>query len=179
MFSEDFEEIKSNYPTARWVLVTLTVPNCPIGDLRSTLGAMSKAWQRLIQRKEIADNMLGFVRSTEVTKEEKRNGYAHPHYHALILMKSAYFSRGYIKQARWTELWMQAMRSDEVVNVKVSNIDKEKKLYSILIDFKDCEMDDLYKDMEFIEIKSKQIKELRFINFGGVLGNSFKGLTNK
>ena len=182
MFFQKLPEIEKTYPSARWILVTLTVPNCPIGDLRSTLGAMSKAWQRLVNRKEVAKNMLGFVRSTEVTKEEKRNGYAHPHYHALILMKSTYFSVGYIKQARWTELWMQAMRSNEFLSVNVQAVkgNGSAGAVEVLKAFNYSIKTDqvLLDDPDWLIDYYKQTDALRFTNSGGVLKDVFVKVDN-
>ena len=36
----------------------------------------------------------------------------HPHFHAMLLVKSTYFNRDYINQAEWTDMWIKAMRLD-------------------------------------------------------------------
>lgn len=58
--------ILRDYPSAEFVHLTLTVKNCEVQDLRSTLDWMNKAWQRMTQRKQFP--AIGFARSTEVTK---------------------------------------------------------------------------------------------------------------
>lgn len=182
MFFQKLPEIEENHPSARWILVTLTVPNCPIGDLRSTINGMSKAWQRLIQRKEVANNMLGFVRSTEVTREEKRDGYAHPHYHALILMKSTYFNRGYIKQARWTELWMESMRSNEFLSVNVQAVKGNGSAGAVEVlkafNYSIKTEEVLLNDPDWLLEYYKQTDSLRFTNAGGVLKGLFVKVDN-
>ena len=94
-FYQALPRIEQEHPKARWLFLTLTVPNCPVNELRSTLQDMNKAWQRLIKRKEFKP-VLGFIRTTEVTAEDEkkygRSGYAHPHFHALLLVPSWYFS---------------------------------------------------------------------------------------
>lgn len=58
--------ILRDYPTARFIFLTLTVRNCDMSELRSTLDQMGKAWKRMIERK--AFPAIGFARSTEVTR---------------------------------------------------------------------------------------------------------------
>lgn len=55
----------------------------------------------------------------EVTRSS--TGEAHPHFHALLMVNPSYFKRGYLSQAKWTELWQASLRADytPVVNIKV------------------------------------------------------------
>jgi len=46
----------------------------------------------------------------------------HPHLHALLVVPPAYFSRGYIRQTRWRELWMMSARLDYAPVVDVRNV---------------------------------------------------------
>lgn len=59
-------KILSDYPTSRFLFLTLTVKACEISELRSTINHLNKSWQRLSQRKNFP--AIGFVRSTEVTR---------------------------------------------------------------------------------------------------------------
>lgn len=109
--------ILREYPSARFIFLTLTVANCPVGELRSTLDHMNAAWKRMIQRKSFP--AIGFARSTEVTKG--KDGSAHPHFHALLMVPSTYFNGAYyMTQENWTELWRSCLRVDytPIVNVK-------------------------------------------------------------
>jgi len=97
-------------PAGRWLFLTLTVRNCYVPDLRETLQAMNKAWQRLLKRPEFA-HVMGWLRTTEVTRS--RDGLAHPHFHCLLLVEPSMLSgRGYVPQSRWVELWQECMRLD-------------------------------------------------------------------
>ena len=64
---QTYEQIKEQYPTHRFIFLTLTVKNPHITDLRSQLDIMNKAWKKLTKRKEfgIVD---GWIRTTEVTR---------------------------------------------------------------------------------------------------------------
>jgi hypothetical protein len=51
---------------------------------------------------------LGFIRSVEVTRD--RNGLAHPHVHALMMVPTTYFTTGYMNRDDWREYWLTALR---------------------------------------------------------------------
>lgn len=105
------------HPSARWLFLTLTVRNCPVSDLGETLTAMNAGWQRYKARKEFRP-VLGWVRTTEVTRG--RDGLAHPHFHALLMVRPSMLTTNYVKQSRWIELWRESMRLDydPVVDVR-------------------------------------------------------------
>ena len=43
----------------------------------------------------------------------------HPHFHAMLLVKSTYFNRDYINQVEWTDMWIKAMRLDYYPQVDI------------------------------------------------------------
>ncbi|MET4862480.1 protein rep, partial [Morganella morganii] len=51
-FLEFLPQTLSERPNARWVFLTLTIPNVPVESLRESLKAMNKAWNKFTQRKE-------------------------------------------------------------------------------------------------------------------------------
>jgi len=109
----------------RYIMLTLTVRNCSITDLRSTVDQMSKAWQRLSQRKSFP--ALGFVRSLEVTRG--KDGSAHPHFHILLAVPPSYFGKNYLSKDKWAALWQDAMRLDykPVCDVRIVKPRKDKE----------------------------------------------------
>lgn len=109
MLMTNLPKIWDQYPTARFALLTLTVRNCPVSDLRATANAMAKGWQRLIQRKDWP--AIGWLRAFEVTRGE--DGSAHPHYHALLMVPASYFTgRAYVPTREWVRRWREVMRLD-------------------------------------------------------------------
>ncbi|MDP4345254.1 protein rep, partial [Escherichia coli] len=76
-------------PVARWMLLTLTVRNCEIGELGEILNRMNSAFQRLNDRKEFRP-VQGWIRTTEVTLS--RDGSAHPHFHTLMKVPTSMLS---------------------------------------------------------------------------------------
>lgn len=125
-FFQVFPRIYAAYPTMRYALLTLTVENCDITELRSTTQHMNKAWKRLSERKVFP--ALGFVRALEVTKEtdqyaKDKNGritkhlirkarpeYCHPHFHILLALPSSYFGGNYLSTSKWAKLWQNALK---------------------------------------------------------------------
>lgn len=117
-FYQSLPLIVQEHPKARWIFLTLTVRNCSIGQLAETLKAMNAGWKRLIERREFAP-VLGWVRTTEVTRGH--DGSAHPHFHALVMVPPSMLAgSNYVKQGRWVELWRDCMRLDyqPVVDVR-------------------------------------------------------------
>lgn len=107
-FFDAFPRIYAAYPEMRYIMLTLTVKNCSVGELRATVNQMAKAWQRLSQRKSFP--ALGFVRSLEVTRG--KDGSAHPHFHILLAVPPSYFGHSYLSKDKWAVLWQDAMRLD-------------------------------------------------------------------
>lgn len=125
-----FEENKN----MRFIFLTLTVENCHVSELRSTVQSMSKAWDKMSRRKKFP--ALGFVRSLEVTKEQDlylnsqgkksnvpkkgyvlkskaRKDYCHPHFHVLMAVPSSYFNgRNYLSKDDYAEMWQKALKVD-------------------------------------------------------------------
>lgn len=172
-------EITAMYPTHRWVFLTLTVRNCAVSELRDTLNDMNKSWQRLTQTKAFKDVVAGFIRTTEVTRSIK--GEAHPHFHAMLLVKPNYFGKGYIKQNQWVEMWAKALRVDYMpsVNVKaVKALDGEQLSKAICETLKySVKPSDLSVESDngtWLYDMTRQTHKMRFIATGGVLKGVLK-----
>jgi len=182
-FFQVLPKVSEVYPTGQWLFLTLTVRTCPLEDLRDTLAWMNTAWKRLVQRKEFP--ALGFIKSVEVTRSH--DGLAHPHFHCLLLVPVGYFKRGYISQARWTELWKDCLRVDytPIVDIKrVKDRSKASKGHSVASEGEIdkgllkaiCETlkysvkpDDLIADPDWLAELTKQLHKTRAIAIGGVL----------
>lgn len=171
---ERLPKVIEQYPTARWVFLTLTVRNCPVTELRNTLQEMNGAWVRLIQRKTWPG--LGFFRSTEVTRGE--DGSAHPHFHVLMAVKASYFSTGYIKQAEWAELWRECLRADYTPVVDIRTVKKAKDTSEGVEALRAAIQEvlkyttkptDLTASSEWLAELTQQTHKLRFIATGGIL----------
>lgn len=113
--------------TARWILLTLTVKNCAIGDLKAAILDMQAAFRRLTKRTEFS-HVLGWIRATEVTRAA--DDTAHPHMHVLLLVSPSYFKgENYVKQSLWQRAWQEAARLDyqPVVDVRAIKLSRKKR----------------------------------------------------
>lgn len=117
-FRRKLPQILADYPKCSFVLLTLTVRNCPLEELRSTLAWMNESWQRMLKRKEFP--AVGWVRNVEVTRGNDDS--AHPHFHALLMVAPGYFSQGYISQKNWVEIWRSCLRVEYDPHIRVNAI---------------------------------------------------------
>lgn len=167
--------IVESYPKHRWLFVTLTQKNIPITDLRGTLVAMNKAFQRLSQLK--AWPAVGWLRSTEVTRG--RDGNAHPHFHSLLMVPPGYFAgKNYLKQAEWVEMWRKSMRLDynPVLDVQaVKQGGQPMELVPELLKYCTKESD-LVEDREWLLELTRQMHKMKCVTTGGVLKEYLKEL---
>ena len=110
------------------LFLTLTVPNPPMEDLRDTLGQMNKAWHRFTSHRGFPTDM--WFRRTEVTVSQSvahQGTFAHPHFHALLLVKPSYFGKGYIDHNTWRKRWSAAMRAPEPLIVDIRRVSGKRR----------------------------------------------------
>lgn len=176
-FYQSIHAIQQGHPTARWFFLTLTVRNCAISDLRETLRGMNAAWNRLRLRTEFR-HVLGWVRTTEVTRG--KDGSAHPHFHALLMVPPSMLTRHYVTHSRWVELWQETARLDytpvvdiRTVKSKAPKVDGDPAIalraavaetlkYSV-------KPSDMVADPDWFLEMTRQVRGLRFVATGGVL----------
>ena len=112
-----------DFPSHRPLFLTLTVKNCPINELRSTISHLHRSWHRMTMIRSFPTKF--WFRRTEITQTESGipgsiGCVLHPHMHVLLFVPASYFSYGYIKQAEWANLWQMSARLDyrPVVDVR-------------------------------------------------------------
>ena len=164
----------------RWLFLTLTVRNCPVDDLRDTLKALNASWGRLVKRPEFK-LVQGWIRTTEVTRG--KDGSAHPHFHALLMVPPSYFrGQSYVKQARWVEVWQSCARLNYAPSVDVRAVHPRKgqdgteaiqqaAAETLKYAVKPA---DMTTDPEWFMELTRQVHKLRFVATGGALKNVLK-----
>jgi plasmid rolling circle replication initiator protein Rep len=160
-------KIVKDFPTHRWLFVTLTVKNCQITELKETLTWMNKSWQRLTQLKAFPAE--GWLRSTEVTRG--RDGSAHPHFHCLLMVKPGYFGKNYIKQAEWVDMWQRSLRIDYNPVMDVQAVKKGQQPMQLVPELlKYCVKEsDLVADREWFLELTRQLHKMKAVVVGGIL----------
>jgi plasmid rolling circle replication initiator protein Rep len=106
----------------RYLLLTLTVPNCGPGELRGTLQRLTKSFGKLMKNPRLDGVVGGHVRSVEITHNDKLDNW-HPHIHALLRVEESYFrSELYIHQSEWLDLWRKAVGLPvEIVDIRAAD----------------------------------------------------------
>ena len=157
----------------RWLFLTLTVRNCPVDDLRATLKSLNASWGRLVKRPEFKP-VQGWIRTTEVT--QGKDGSAHPHFHALLMVPKSYFQgKYYVKQARWVEVWQSCARLNYAPSVDVRAVHPRKgedgtqaiqQAAAETLKYA-VKPGDMTTDPEWFMELTRQVHKLRFVATGG------------
>ena len=132
-------EFLKQYPTYRFLFLTLTVPNVKLEELRNKITHILESWNRLIQRTEVKRAVKGYYRTLEITYNHERKDY-HPHLHVVLVVSSAYFkTKIYIKRDRWLEMWRESTRQQEITQVDIRSIkvrgSKKKTIDPVILVF--------------------------------------------
>lgn len=125
-FFDGIPKLIEAHPTARFLFLTLTVKNCDVQFLRPTLEQMSHAFTKIMKRRCLRGLVLGYARSTEITKSDI--GQAHPHFHVLLAVKSSYFGGDYyVKQDQWAEMWKESLEVDYTPITDIRTVKPNKR----------------------------------------------------
>lgn len=185
-------EVMKRKPSCRWLFFTFTVKNVYDGEeLNKSLSDMARGFRRMVQYKRIDNNLIGFMRTTEVTVNKKDNSY-NQHIHAMMCFESSYFrsKKNYITHKEWQAFWKKAMKLDYDPNVFVTAIkskvsseqDKqaietavnETAKYSVKSD--DYLTDDEERNLQIVKDLEEGLFRKRLISYGGLLKEIHKEL---
>lgn len=173
---EFIPRLMEDFPSAKYLLLTLTVPNCDITELRPTISHMNESFKRLVRLKRWPAK--GYIRSLEVTRN-KENGTAHPHFHCIVMVNSRYFkSKDYINRDEWLDMWQSCTRDSSITQVDVRRVGKRKTLQDSFKEvFKYCIKEgDMLADKDWFLEFHRQMHGVRAISTGGILRKYAKGL---
>lgn len=166
-------------PDVKYLMVTLTVKNCPVTELRKTIQWMHKAFVKLMQHPSVPQ--LGYIRAVEVTKPDDYLGYAHPHFHILLAVSPEYFNYKkdlYIGQDKLSRLWGEVLGVDynPIVHIKRVKVFRNGNLPLALGEIvKYCtKSTDLLADRQWTLIYMSEILGLKRITTGGLFRQYLK-----
>lgn len=166
------------YPKARFLFLTLTEENAEFGKLKDAVAEMQKASNKLFRYKKVAQNLIGYARSTEITVNRTKKTF-HQHMHVLLMVNPSYFNKGhYLSQDDWSNLWQKARKLDykPVVNIQVVKPSKKdgelvasaKEVAKYTVKSSDYISDDSASDKEIIKELETALHHKRQISFGGL-----------
>lgn len=181
------EEVVKEKPTARWLFLTLSTRNAIDGEtLEQSLKDLTKSFHKLFRYKKVSKNLIGFMRSTEVTVNQNDGSY-NQHMHVLLCVENAYFRKkeNYITQNEWVDLWQKALRVNyrPVANIKaikpnrkgdkdIQAAIKETSKYSVKSS--DYLTGDSEKDSEIVSDLEQGLYRKRMLSYGGLLKQKHK-----
>lgn len=169
---EALPRVVKDFPTHRWLFLTLTVKNCSVTELRSTITEMNKSFVRMTKLKEWCID--GWIKSLEVT--HGKDGKAHPHFHCLLIAPKSYFGRNYISQQRWVELWQKAARLNYQPQVHIKAVHEKQNPSQLIPEILKYSLkeSDLYRSKEFLFEVTRQLHKTRCVSVGGILRDYMK-----
>lgn len=175
-------------PKGRYLFLTLTIKNVEGKDLEETMKSLTKAFDRLFRRAKVKKNLLGYLRSLEITLNEE-TGLYHPHLHILIFVKSSYFTGNednYISQKEWSEMWQQSAKLDYLPIVDVRAVKSKKNQLNQEIGLKKAILETAKyptkpinfdrENLEVIDNLAKALYRKRQIGYGGIFKDIRKEL---
>lgn len=175
------ESSLEQYPKGRFLFLTLSTENTRGSDeLKHELQNYGIGFNRLIKYKKVAKNLLGYVRTTEITVN-KDDGSYNQHMHVLLFVSSRYFKgdgENYISQDDWRAYWKKAMKLDysPVVNVKSVHAKKGKgdllsgaqETAKYQVKSADYISDNAERDLRIVEDLEEALNNTRAISYGGI-----------
>ncbi|MGW9991717.1 protein rep [Mammaliicoccus sp. JADD-157] len=181
------EEVVKEKPKARWLFLTLSTKNAIDGKtLENSLKEMTKAFHKLFKYKKVSKNLIGFMRSTEVTVNKKDGSY-NQHMHVLLCVENSYFKNkeNYISQEEWVGLWQKALRVDykPVANIKAIKPNKKgdkdiqaaiKETSKYSVKSSDYLTGNQEKDAEIVQDLEQGLHRKRMLSYGGLLKQKHK-----
>lgn len=159
----------------QFIFLTLTAPNVPAEDLEQEIKDYNKAFQRLMQRKEVKAVVKGYARKLEITYNKDRDDY-HPHFHILIAVNKSYFTDKayYIKQDRWLELWQQVTKNPLITQVNVKKVRKNKGNEAAEIAKYAAKDSDYLHDRQVFKVYYRALKGKQLIVYSGLFKDMAK-----
>lgn len=163
-----------------YLFLTLTIKNPPLQELRDTLQLMSQAFKRLSEREEFKRAIKGYVRAFEFLGDSTKEGEAHPHIHAILVVdKNNYFKKSkdfYISQEQWAELWRESLRADytpiiHIAKIKAKNEKWQESDSAVYETIKYCAKPLEVKKLSVDSFKllERETKGIRQYNKGGLI----------
>ena len=184
---EVIAEVVKEKPKARWLFLTLSTKNSISGEhLDQSLKEMSKAFNKLKMYSKVKKNLVGFMRSTEVTVNKKDGSY-NQHMHVLLCVENSYFKNkeNYITQVEWVKLWQKALQVDykPVANIKAIKPNKKgdkdiqaaiKETSKYSVKSSDYLTGNQEKDAEIVQDLEQGLHRKRMLSYGGLLKQKHK-----
>ena len=171
-------KVLADYPTGRYLFVTLTLKNCPVHELRNSIFHLNNSFRRLAKLKHFP--AIGYLKTVEVTRG--KHGDAHPHLHILMMVPPSYFGVNYVKKKEWCAWWKRAAKVDYTPIIDVQAIkskDSPLGLLAEVVKYQTKPNDLIFSDREWFLEYTRQVHRTNAFALGGVFKGYFKELDKK
>ena len=171
-------KVLADYPTGRYLFVTLTLKNCPVHELRNSIFHLNSSFRRLVKLKHFP--AIGYLKTVEVTRGKR--GDAHPHLHILMMVLPSYFGVNYVKKKEWCAWWKRAAKVDYTPIIDVQAIkakDSPLGLLAEVVKYQTKPNDLIFADRDWFLEYTRQIHGTKAFALGGVFKKYFKELDKK
>jgi plasmid rolling circle replication initiator protein Rep len=184
---EDFPK-----PKYRWIRLALTIKNPRITELRDGIDLLNYSFKKMTKRKSFPG--IGWIKSVEVTKSKvdfadtellvdgqpitKNIATAHPHLHILMIVKTGYFSNGFLNFEEWVAMWKSCLQVEYKPDLDIRAVGDTKNLLACLPEMLKYQVkeSDLVDDCDWFLELNKQLHKTRAVEVGGILKPYLKGL---
>lgn len=196
-FTQILPNILEDYPTYRWIRLTLTIKNPRITELREGIDLLNASFKKMTKRNAFPG--VGWVKSVEVTKSKayfadtelvidgqpiiQNISTAHPHLHILMVVKNEYFKKkgAYLNHEKWRDMWKSCLQVDYEPDIDIRAVSADKgrdKLLACLPEMLKYQVkeSDLVDDGDWFLEMTKQLHNTRAVEIGGILKPYLKAL---
>ena len=168
-------KVIADFPTTRYLFVTLTLKNCQVGDLKKSIIHLNKSFGRMARLKHFP--AIGYLKTVEVTRGKR--GDAHPHLHILMMVQPSYFGVNYVSKKEWCAWWKRAAKVDYTPIIDVKAIKAQNSplgLLAEIVKYQTKPNDLIFADREWFLEYTRQIRSTKAFALGGVFKDYFKEL---
>lgn len=168
-------KVIEDYPTARYLFVTLTLKNCPIEELKESILHLNRSFSRLTKLRHFPS--IGFLKTVEVTRGKR--GDAHPHLHILMMVQPSYFGANYVSKKEWCAWWKRAAKVDYTPIIDVKAIKAQHSplgLLAEIVKYQTKPNDLIFSDRRWFLEYTRQIHGTKAFALGGIFKDYFKEL---
>ena len=173
--SKALPKVITDYPTMRYLFVTLALKNCAIGDLRKTIIHLNESFSRLAGIKEFP--AVGYMKTVEVARG--KSGDCQLRLHVLMGVKASYFGNRYISKKDWCLFWKRSAKVDYTPTIEVQATSPKAsplELLAEIVKWQNKPNDLMFADREWFLEYTKQIKGTKAFASGGIFKDYFKEL---
>lgn len=150
------ENIVKEIENKDFVLITLTVKNCPINWLENTINELMESFHRLVNRKTWKQAFKGYFRTLEITYNSKDNTF-HPHIHILCNLNEDYYKGYYLDNQDIRNMWTESANLSYYVQTDIRKVEEKESAIAEVAKYAVKMADILSNNIDSNRLKATQI----------------------